>query len=45
MCGHGQRAMSAASMLASAGHPDVAVLAGGPQDWAESTGEPLKIAS
>ena len=45
MCGHGQRAMSAASMLASAGHPDVAVLAGGPPDWAESTGQPLEIAS
>ena len=29
-CGHGERAMSAASLLARAGHTDVAVLAGGP---------------
>ena len=35
MCGHGERAMGAASLLARAGHRDVAVLAGGPQDWAE----------
>lgn len=45
MCGHGQRAMSAASMLASAGRNDLVVLAGGPQGWAESTGEPLELAS
>ena len=45
MCGHGERAMSAASVLASAGHRDVAVLAGGPQDWAESTGQCLEVAS
>ncbi len=31
-CGHGERAMSAASLLQRAGHPDVVVLAGGPQD-------------
>jgi hydroxyacylglutathione hydrolase len=29
-CGHGERAMSAASLLQRAGHADVAVLAGGP---------------
>lgn len=29
-CGHGERAMSAASLLERAGHRDVAVLAGGP---------------
>jgi len=45
MCGHGQRAMSAASVLARAGHHDVAVLAGGAQDWAKSTGQPLVVAS
>ena len=44
MCGHGERAMSAASVLASAGHRDVAVLTGGPQDWAESTGQCLEAA-
>jgi glyoxylase-like metal-dependent hydrolase (beta-lactamase superfamily II)/rhodanese-related sulfurtransferase len=30
MCGHGERAATAASLLAAAGHPDLAVLAGGP---------------
>ncbi|MPZ73989.1 MAG: MBL fold metallo-hydrolase [Nitriliruptorales bacterium] len=30
-CGHGERAMSAASLLERAGHRDVAVLAGGPE--------------
>ena len=37
MCGHGERAMGAASLLEQAGHHDVAVLTGGPQDWAEAT--------
>jgi hydroxyacylglutathione hydrolase len=31
-CGHGERAMTAASLLERAGHRDVAVLAGGPED-------------
>lgn len=30
-CGHGERAMTAASLLERAGHPDVAVLTGGPE--------------
>jgi hydroxyacylglutathione hydrolase len=34
-CGHGERAMSAASLLRRAGHDDVAVLAGGPGDLGE----------
>ena len=33
-CGHGERAMSAASLLERAGHDDVAVLAGGPDELA-----------
>lgn len=41
MCGHGERAMSAASLLARAGHEEVAVLVGGPDDWAAATGHPL----
>jgi hydroxyacylglutathione hydrolase len=36
MCGHGERAMTAASLLARAGRPDVAVLLGGPDDWADA---------
>ena len=31
-CGHGERAMTAASLLQRRGHPDVAVLDGGPAD-------------
>ena len=42
MCGHGERAMGAASLLARAGHRDVAVLAGGPEDWAATTGRRLE---
>ncbi|WP_435061730.1 MBL fold metallo-hydrolase [Amycolatopsis thermoflava] len=42
MCGHGERAMSAASLLEQAGHRDVTVvLAGGPADWARATGKAL----
>lgn len=37
MCGHGERAMGAASLLEQAGHRDVAVLTGGPGDWAAAT--------
>ncbi|WP_299931627.1 MBL fold metallo-hydrolase [uncultured Nocardioides sp.] len=42
MCGHGERAMGAASLLARAGHQHVTVLAGGPDDWADTTGAPLE---
>lgn len=41
MCGHGERAMTGASLLARAGRHDVQVLAGGPHDWARVTGAPL----
>jgi glyoxylase-like metal-dependent hydrolase (beta-lactamase superfamily II) len=42
MCGHGERAMGAASLLARAGHTDLAVLEGGPEDWAAATGIDLE---
>jgi rhodanese-related sulfurtransferase len=42
MCGHGERAMSAASVLEQAGHDDVSVLLGGPSDWAASRGVGLE---
>ena len=45
MCGHGERAMSAASVLARAGHHDLAVLDGGPDQWAAATGRPLQTGS
>ena len=38
MCGHGERAASAASVLERAGHTAVAILPGGPGDWADATG-------
>ena len=38
MCGHGERAAGAASMLERAGYRDIAVLAAGPEDWATVTG-------
>jgi hydroxyacylglutathione hydrolase len=43
MCGHGERAMGAASLLKAAGHHDLVVLGGGPQDWELSTGGKLEI--
>ncbi|CRK56609.1 beta-lactamase domain protein [Alloactinosynnema sp. L-07] len=42
MCGHGERAMGAASVLESAGHRDLAVLVGGPGDWTKATGRKLE---
>ncbi|HEY0951656.1 MBL fold metallo-hydrolase [Nocardioides sp.] len=42
MCGHGERAMGAASLLARAGQQDLAVLLGGPDDWAATTGRRLE---
>ena len=41
MCGHGERAMTAASILTASGRADVSVLAGGPEDWAKVTGRDL----
>ena len=37
MCGHGERAMTGASLLTARGHSDVRVLVGGPDDWAVAT--------
>ncbi|MET1050227.1 MAG: MBL fold metallo-hydrolase [Acidimicrobiales bacterium] len=37
MCGHGERAMTAASLLARRGQ-EVTVLTGGPEDWARANG-------
>jgi len=43
MCGHGERAMSAASLLARAGRRAVTVLDGGPDDWADKSGKALEV--
>ncbi len=42
MCGHGERAATAASVLERAGHTSPAVLLGGPPDWADATGRALE---
>ncbi len=44
MCGHGERAATAASVLEAAGRDAVAILEGGPGDWAATTGERLELA-
>jgi hydroxyacylglutathione hydrolase len=41
MCGHGERAMTAGSLLARAGHNDLRVAHGGPRDWQRATGQAL----
>jgi glyoxylase-like metal-dependent hydrolase (beta-lactamase superfamily II)/rhodanese-related sulfurtransferase len=40
MCGHGERAMTAASLLTARGY-DVNVYDGGPETWSAETGQPL----
>ena len=42
MCGHGERAMTAASVLAASGHDRVSVFDGGPDTWSAATGRPLQ---
>jgi len=42
MCGRGERAMTAASILAAAGREDLAVAVGGPADWAAVSGRSLQ---
>jgi glyoxylase-like metal-dependent hydrolase (beta-lactamase superfamily II) len=41
MCGHGERAMTGASILQSYGRANVSVLTGGPDDWATAAGVEL----
>ncbi|MGD9701074.1 MAG: rhodanese-like domain-containing protein [Acidimicrobiia bacterium] len=43
VCGHGERAMTGASILTSRGHHDVTVLDGGPDTWSEWSGQPLAV--
>jgi rhodanese-related sulfurtransferase len=43
MCGHGERAMTGASLLACRDHHDVVVLEGGPDTWSTETGRPLEV--
>jgi len=41
MCGHGERAATAASVLERAGHDGVAILTGGPPEWSAAIGVAL----
>jgi hydroxyacylglutathione hydrolase len=41
MCGHGERAMTAASLLERAGRKDLRVARGGPKEWRRATGRAL----
>jgi rhodanese-related sulfurtransferase len=43
MCGHGERAMTAASILSAHGHREVTVLDGGPGTWSASSSQPLEV--
>jgi glyoxylase-like metal-dependent hydrolase (beta-lactamase superfamily II)/rhodanese-related sulfurtransferase len=43
MCGHGERAATAASLLERAGRGDVSILDGGPAQWAAATGRALDV--
>jgi 3-mercaptopyruvate sulfurtransferase SseA len=43
MCGHGERAATAASLLERARHPSAAVATGVPADSASATGLPLEV--
>jgi hydroxyacylglutathione hydrolase len=43
MCGHGERAMTGASILAARGRRGVKVLDGGPESWVEWSGQPLAV--
>lgn len=42
MCGHGERAASAASLLERAGRHDISVLTAGPSEWAQAVGRTLE---
>jgi rhodanese-related sulfurtransferase len=42
MCGHGERAMTAASVLERMGRRDLMVLLGGPGDWSKGAGRSLE---
>lgn len=43
MCGHGERAMTGASLLAAGGRTDVVVLDGGSDTWSSAFATPLEV--
>ena len=42
LCGHGERAATAASLLTATGRTDVTIVTGGPPDWSQAQGTPLQ---
>lgn len=42
MCGHGERAMTGASVLLASGRSEVSVYEGGPSEWSTATGRELE---
>ena len=42
MCGHGERAATAASLLERHGRTGTAVVVGGPDDWSSNNGHRLE---
>jgi glyoxylase-like metal-dependent hydrolase (beta-lactamase superfamily II)/rhodanese-related sulfurtransferase len=45
ICGHGERAATAASLLVAHGYDDVSIVTGGPGDWAAAHGVPLDVSA
>jgi hydroxyacylglutathione hydrolase len=43
ICGHGERAATAASLLAASGHLDVSIVTGGPGEWSAAHDVPLEV--
>lgn len=43
LCGHGERAATAASLLAASGYEDVSIVIGGPGDWSVGRDTPLEV--
>lgn len=43
MCGHGERAMTGASLLEAAGAHHLSVMVGGPADWQQANGVELQL--
>ena len=43
ICGHGERAATAASLLAASGYEDVSIVTGGPGDWSAAHSAALEV--
>ena len=43
LCGHGERAATAASLLAASGYEDVSIVTGGPGDWSTAHDTTLEV--